>query len=523
MMASKFDILVVDDSTTIRETTERMLVASGYSVKSAAGAREAMSLLDTDQFDLFLLDVVMPDVGGLTMLKELRVFDNTYEVIIMTGHESIDDAASAMELGAFSYIRKPVGLDELVRQVQRAIAMVRMKKSRFDHLQRLEDMVRISTKELEDAVRKLERQGRRMDAIVNSLGEGLLAIDDNYAVVLMNGIAETILGSRFGECAGLHLGRLDARLEVKEYLLSRLESGEADGHENEALCVCVEGCGIRHFSVTVQPITDPTGTRIGTVILFIDQTDATHMDVLRNCFLSVAAHELRTPVNIIMNYLCLLKTRGEDCGTRNVAVEDMRLANNRMKYLVNCIISFVNLSAREIPLLKSEIDVGAIVREEIEKLGAEAREKNIRFDVSSNAESPRLTADPHLLRIAMSNVLSNAVKFNRDNGRVCVVVRNLAAGAGTGTAIDVSDEGEGISALAAKNLFECFSQGEDPMTRRHSGLGTGLFLAKRAVELLGGEIRASSLQGRGSVFSLQFPATPNACQSQGKVLEDYKI
>jgi signal transduction histidine kinase len=285
----------------------------------------------------------------------------------------------------------------------------------------------------------------------------------------------------------------------------------------------LNGAGTRHYSVTMQAITDETGDKTGTVMLFVDQTDATHMETLRNSFLSVAAHELRTPVNIIMNYLSLLKTKGEDNDMRAVAIEDMRSANNRMKYLASSIISFVNLSARDIPVYKTPVDVGAIIQEKIEKLSREAREKNIRFEVAMAPGLPFFSADPHLLRTVLYNVMSNAVKFNRENGTVRIQVKDSAVQGRPGISIDVSDDGDGISSRAMSNLYECFIQGEEPDTRSHSGLGTGLFLAKRAVELLGGEIRAELLQGRGSRFTIVLPGSLTDGIVQERVLDNFLI
>jgi signal transduction histidine kinase len=382
-MDTNYRIIVVDDSEIVRETTEKILVDAGYSVTTAGGAHEALLNLSKSPADLFLIDIVMPDVNGLTLLKELKVFDNIYEAIMITGHESIDDAATAMELGAFGYIRKPIKRADLLDHVQKALAMVRMKKSRFDHLR--------------------------------------------------------------------------------------------------------------------------------------------HLETLKNSFLSVAAHELRTPVNILMNYLSLLRTNGDDRDMRATAIEDMRCANNRLKYLVNGIISFVTLSARDVPVYKTTVDVEAIIREEMEKLGNETRKKNVGFEVSKALGSPCVSADPDLLKIAIHNVLSNAVKFNRENGMVRVAIKESAAKDAPGISIAVSDEGKGISKRAMSNLFESFIQGEDPMTRSHSGLGTGLFLAKRAVQLLGGEIRAESLEGRGSRFTIEIPDGRTGSAVREKAVEEYQF
>ena len=231
------------------------------------------------------------------------------------------------------------------------------------------------------------------------------------------------------------------------------------------------------------------------------------MERLKESFLSVAAHELRTPITIMMNYLCLLRKKDDDSEMRAIALNDMISANRRMKNIVSSIINFIMLSARDVPTYASTVDVGAIIREEIVKLEPDAKEKNITFELAISLASPRFFSDPNLVIIAVHNVLSNAIKFNRENGVVLIKVKNRKLKEKPGIAIEVSDQGEGLPPRVAEGLFESFRQGEDHLTRVHSGLGTGLFLAQRAVMLLGGALHAESIQAGGSRFSLELPCS----------------
>ena len=201
-MKTDYSILIVDDAADSRDTLREILRDEGYSVVCAANGREALRLCSKLRFDLFLIDIVMPELGGLGLLKEINVFDNTYEAIMMTGNENLEDVKEAMELGAFCYCSKPLGREEITGQVRKAITMVEVKKQRLERFKDLEKKVKSRSDELESMVRLLENQGQQLDAIVNSMGEGLIAVDNEKSIVLMNRRAEQIAGARFADCAG---------------------------------------------------------------------------------------------------------------------------------------------------------------------------------------------------------------------------------------------------------------------------------------------------------------------------------
>jgi len=125
--------------------------------------------------------------------------------------------------------------------------------------------------------------------------------------------------------------------------------------------------------------------------------------------------------------------------------------------------------------------------------------------VDDRLPDPVLSIDPYLLRIMLANVLNNAIKFNRVNGTVHIALDQNPGRPNHDLVIAVSDEGEGISERARNCLFESFMQGEDPLTRTQGGLGTGLFLVKKTMKLLGGRIEVVSEKGKGTTITLIVP------------------
>jgi two-component system, OmpR family, phosphate regulon sensor histidine kinase PhoR len=504
-MKTNYTILVVDDALESRDTLQEMLRGEGYSVVCASNGREALRLCSKLLFDLFLIDIVMPELGGLGLLKEINVFDNTYEAIMMTGNENLEDVKEAMELGAFCYCSKPLGRKEITGQVRKALSVVEVKKQRLERFALLEKKVKNRSDELESMVRLLEYQGQQLDAIINSMGEGLIAVDNRKSIVLMNQRAERMAGVRFADCAGREIESAFKHFASANKLSRLIDKGPTPGKGKNVLSIAREGEKAKYFLVNVQKIFDKKGECSGTVIIFLDQTETINAEQMRNSFLSIAAHELRTPINIIMNYLSLLRSQWENSIVRDEALDDMRTANLRLKYLVNRIVSLASLSDLGYATSPCTMDVEQIVVSESGKIQPEADDKKITITFENRLKNPTISTDPHLLRTALCNVLSNAIKFNRIGGSVRIVLEGNAHDENKDLSITVADEGEGLSERARNNLFESFMQGEDPLIRRHGGLGTGLYLARRAAEILGGSVTAQSEKGKGSRFTIRIP------------------
>ena len=504
-MKTDYSILIVDDAADSRDTLREILRGEGYSVVCAANGREALGLCSKLRFDLFLIDIVMPELGGLGLLKEIHVFDNAYEAIMMTGNENLEDVKKAMELGAFCYCSKPLGREEITGQVRKAITMVEVKKQRLERFEDLEKKVKSRSDELESMVRLLENQGQQLDAIINSMGEGLIAVDNEKSIVLMNRRAEQMAGLRFADCAGREIACAFKDFACADQLSLLIDKGSTAGTGTNAISIVKKGERAKYFLVNVQKIIDKKGDRTGNVVVFLDQTETISAEQMRNSFLSITAHELRTPINIIMNYLSLLQHQWENFTIRDEALRDMQTANVRLKYLVNRIVSLASLSDLGYAKSPCTMDVEEIVVSESGKIRPEADSKKITISFENRLKSPTISTDPHLLRTALCNVLSNAIKFNRTGGSVHIVLEGNAVDEKKDLSITVSDEGEGLSERARNNLFESFVQGEDPLTRRHGGLGTGLYLARRAAEILGGSITVQSEKGKGSRFTICIP------------------
>ena len=315
----------------------------------------------------------------------------------------------------------------------------------------------------------------------------------------MNTTAEKILGVRFSECLGKQLSTAIPDVLVAKKLSTLIGRAPATG-EN-ILSLCRDGGGFSFYHVNTQKINDENGADIGRVVTLLDRTENIGAMQMRTSFLSVVAHELRTPITVIKNYLEILSSN-ED---REI-VDDLKVSCGRLELLVGKLISLAALSGASFFVNLCNTHVVNLLARCVKKLKIEIAGKNVTVKIDNKLRSPKIVTDSQLLILALTSLIDNAVKFNADGGTVSICLDEEIQSDRTAVlSIAISDQGSGISDIARAHLFESFSQGESHLTRHFGGLGTGLFLARRAVELLKGRIEVDSVEGRGSCFTIFLP------------------
>ncbi len=485
-------ILVVDDEQFILDMVSATLENENYKVVLYSPGASDESVL-RDRFDVVILDVFMPYANGFAIREEVLKYSPKAQFIFITGLPDKNLLDKITSLGAYGFLIKPFTCDQIKFSVMGALRMQKLVvvKDRTDDA---------------EATGRIDLPGalRRIDAIINSMGEGVLAIDNTTAVVLMNGVAEKITGVRFGECAGVCIEQCNAKKEVKEYLLRLITDNNAP-NINRLLKTENEKGEHSFYSVNIQDVVDSSGKRTGSVIIFQDRTEAYNMVRFREAFLNVAAHELRTPLTVIMNYLGILEKEGNDLDTRNNAINDMLSSSRRMKYIVNSIINFINLSSSSFSASASSVDIAEIIRKEINMLENDANEKKIAFELNASPAVPCLFADPDLIAIAINNILNNAVGFSKEHGQVTVNLQDKNIKGGKIISIEVFYEGHGNFPPITDDYFEGFGLVDIRQNKIYFGLENGLYPANRAAKLLGGSLHSEEPEKNKIRIVLELP------------------
>lgn len=235
---------------------------------------------------------------------------------------------------------------------------------------------------------------------------------------------------------------------------------------------------------------------------------------IKDEFLAVVSHELRTPLNPILGWAKLLQGGKLDASTTQKAIETIERNAKLQSQLIEDLLDVSRILRGKLVLRQIELEIGLVVRSAIEtvRLSAEAKGIAIAFSPPSFESRLLLHGDPNRLQQVVVNLLTNAVKFTPQNGRVTIALEYLPNEAPSSVQISVRDTGKGIHPDFLPHVFERFRQEDSSTTRNFGGLGLGLAIVRHLVELHQGKVEAKS-EGvdRGATFIVKLPAlNPNA-------------
>jgi signal transduction histidine kinase len=223
------------------------------------------------------------------------------------------------------------------------------------------------------------------------------------------------------------------------------------------------------------------------------------LEHLKSEFISIAAHELRTPLAIIVAYVTLVAETSEGSAKEHlgVALE----ASGQLQSLIDVMVDLSHLESGALVLQPDEVRLRDVVDLALEETRPLLEEQGHTFSLDIPDDLPVLVADKRKLTVVLSSLLSNAAKFTQPGGRI-----GVAAQVEDGTlVVSVTDNGRGISEEDQQRIFDRFYQVESSLSREHGGLGLGLSIAKGIVELHGGFIWVDSQPEQGSTFLFTIP------------------
>lgn len=376
-----------------------------------------------------------------------------------------------------------------------------------DELAMLETLALQIGAELEGVRRReqAESERARLQAVVDQLPEGVLLFDAAGRLTLFNRSAITILGTSFEQGAALHglpprLGLV--RADGREYRygddpVSRTFSTGRAVLGEEALVRRANGSETP-IVANVAPVRDSSGELTAVIMIFQDITALREMDRLKDDFLSIAGHELRTPLASVLGYAQLLERRFDRLDRAAIlsALRGIREQSEAMAALIDELLDVSRIRTGRLVLERGVCDVVSIAREAIERLQPQ------RLGPVTLETPPRapVFGDARRLGQVFANILSNAAKYSDPTAPIEV---RIAIDGGS-VRVSVRDYGIGIPPEALGRLFERFYRADNAAARA-GGLGLGLYLCQEIVEQHNGSIEVRSTLGQGSEFTVRLP------------------
>ena len=474
-------VLVIDDEKRIREGCYKILTKENCLVEMAENGESGLKMLAEKHYDIILTDLMMPGIGGMEVLAEVREQHPDSVGIVITGFATLEHSIEAMKKGAFDFIPKPFTPDQVRVVVSKAVRMTRT----------LQDIATEKT---------------RLKTIVNYLEGGVLVTDTSKNIILYNPALLTMLGYAGEPLDDQPLsalttdetltGMIDSilGLELGEFKVLSAEVLPGDG-----------GKGLsdeRYLRAQSVPFQNRSGEILGSVTIIDDISHLKKLDEMKSAFVNMVAHEIRGPLSTVLSQVKIL-TDGlaGDLGAKQSDI--LGKISRKVEGLVELTNELLDLSRIEAGLIvqdKQQVQLMDILDSLVEFMQARAKEKNISLTLRK-ADLPLISADGRSMEEVFSNLITNAINYTPEGGKITL------EGEVTGdfVHIDISDTGYGIPADELPRIFERFYRVKTDKTRNIVGTGLGLPIVKSILEAHNGTIKAVSKEGAGSTFSVRLP------------------
>jgi PAS domain S-box-containing protein len=355
-------------------------------------------------------------------------------------------------------------------------------------------------------------EAAKSQAILESIADGVLVLDHNGRVLLINPAAEEMLGISAMVLQGEHfrhmlgLGETLTHRELAQELYTHLRQQlEASGGEQALVhpgAIRLEA-GNRVLAVNIAPLVTAIDGIPGLVAALRDMSREAEVERLKNEFISTVSHELRTPMTSIKGYTDLLflgMAGGLSDAQRNF-LQIIKSNADRLTALVNDILDISRIETGRIRLAIEPLDLAEIVTQVVLAFQEQYRDKDLALEWEAPEQLPQVRGDAARVTQVLSNLIANAWQYTPCGGRVTVSIHEMPGL----LRVDVADTGIGIAPDDIARVFDRFFRVDRPAVQEIEGTGLGLSIVKMFVEMLGGEIWLESELDVGTTFSFTLP------------------
>lgn len=517
-------ILIVDDEADVLDLCRRILESKSYPVKTALNGDDAIFLAQQEHFDLLLTDIKMPGMSGLEIAQVLKQSDPGVICIIMTGYSTMDMVIEALKLGIDEFVMKPFAPEELSMAVAKALEKQHLRKENFrlrsliplfelnktlmgtvevekvlgrllDISQKetnadLADLYLFQADEITSAFhRESNPKSRLQPDVREKLARFVLANNDqqlNLNIKNIEDVRQWELLQEVGACSIIVTPLKAKDTNLGALVLARLDS-DFDPSDVDFLAV----------------LSGQAGIALENARLFSEiqaaYKELKMLDHMKSEFINIAAHELRTPLAILMGYAAVLEDDLD--GTAHSYVSHIMRNALRLRSIIDDMLSLQSLEAGTASLSAEPLHLADLINEIADGMALLVKEKNLEVRLDIPADFPQLIADRQKLDLIVVNLFHNAVKFTPPGGQIIF----KATAAGGQATMSITNTGVCIPKEKLNRIFDRFYQVESSLTREHGGIGLGLAIVRGMVEVCGGTIQVESEEETGTTFTFTLP------------------
>lgn len=482
-MREKPTILVVDDEPKNVKLLEAQLATKGYEVATAANGEEALQRVSERSIDVILLDVMMPGLDGFEVTRRLRASAQTrlIPIVLVTALGETEDRIKGIEAGCDDFISKPFSINEVLARVKTLLTL--------------------------SYYRSLLDEKEKFEYVIDHINDGIVVCDQALRVTRLNPRATDLLSL---ESRNLATNPIELLPHLSQRFSLHASGDVGDALKSQPLAFDLE----RPETPTTKPlilairssvIRDPQGATSSIVLTVRDVTTERREDVMKQDFLSLISHKLRTPLAVITSDADLLKERlmGALSPQQQELVDSIIEQSHKLEGLIRKLLTFTSLRGeaavtppREPIVLQRHLP--ALLNPILKR----AAHKPMALSIVCPDPNATTRIDPTNFDVIIESLVDNAIKFN--DKATCHLTLTVTKNTGT-VDIAIADNGPGIPPEELGKIFETFYQVEKYFTGNVEGVGLGLALVKRLVSAYGGTIQVQSQLGQGTTFTVTLP------------------
>ena len=407
----------------------------------------------------------------------------------------IDDSLKQNDLNNFE-LKADGELSQFIGNFNEFIAMAQSKISDLTS----------NNRDLEASSKLLTYQQNKIKSVLQALPEGMIVIDESGQIIFSNSKVATMFGADTDRPLDSDLSWCNIE-EIKTYL-HRIKLNPLGNYINESLVFQPETIPDRKYAINAYPLYSlvKEGSIQGALILFRDVTEESLAKQARGEFIAHVAHEIKNPLNVLAMYSeSLLREEGESHEFRVEAVNVIQDEVERLSLLITNLLNITKIEMGSMKIDRQRTKLKDLLEDIYETIKRNSNNKNLQFKLDIPNDISPLYIDKDLIRIALNNLLTNAIKYSNSNGAITL----SAEESDNAVRIRVSDEGIGISDAEKPLIFDRFFRSDSEEVRSRVGHGLGLSLVKDIIEMHSGLIDLKSEQNKGTEFTITLENNSN--------------
>lgn len=406
--------------------------------------------------------------------------------------------------------------NKMVVKLQKANKEIVIKlKNQAGELAQSQESLRNQQKALVNVLEDVEQERReaseerdRINTILKGIADGVIVIDRDMNIILFNKKAEELSGLSINEVLNKNYVNLlnfvyeDNLLLKNDFIEKAIKDGESLALTTQASLVRKDKAAIP-INKSVSIIKNDEGQVVACVVVFRDVTKEREIDKAKTEFVSLASHQLRTPLSSISWYteMLLAGDAGKINKEQKEYLTEVYAGSRRMVDLVNSLLNVSRIELGTFAIDPKPMEVKSVCDAIIKELIQDITKKNIKIIKNISKDTPTIIADPKLISIIFQNLLSNSVKYTLPGGNIKINIEKD----NQDIAIEIADSGMGIPANQQGQIFSKMFRADNVRMTDTEGTGLGLYIVKAIVQNSGGSISFKSKEGKGTAFYIKLP------------------